>query len=102
MPITNSFVYRVMKNADSIEGRGPMVYAATLKTFSAANAYVMYKAGRTLKVQRNGNRWSYANGYEIHEDEVMQEFDMEQVEADKKELQELEERVAILRAKTKL
>lgn len=107
-PVTKvaNFVYRVMRNADSMEGRGPMVYAATFETFPAANTYVMHKSGndKAMKVQRStdGSRWSYGSGYEVHKDEVLQEFNVKQVEADKKELKELEERAAVLRARTKL
>lgn len=36
-------VYRVMKNADFTEGRGPMVYVATFASFNAARSYVMLK-----------------------------------------------------------
>lgn len=107
-PVTksNDFVYRVMRNADSMEGRGPMVYVATFETFAAANTYVMHKVGRNnpVKVQRSvdGSRWSYGSGHEVHKDEVLQEFNVEQAEEDKKELKRLEERAAVLRARTKL
>lgn len=101
-----NFVYRVMRNADSMEGRGPMVYVATFDTFPAANTYVMHKSGegKAVKVQRSvdGTRWSYGSGHEVHKDEVLQEFNPKQVEADKKELKELEERAEVLRALTKL
>lgn len=104
--MSNNFVYRVMRNADSMEGRGPMVYVATFETFPAANAYVMYKVGenKAMKVQRSvdGDRWSYGSGHEVHKDEVLQEFNPEQAKADLKELKELEERAAVLRARTKL
>lgn len=100
------FVYRVMRNADSMEGRGPMMYVATFGTFAAANTYVMYKAGKdkAMKVQKSvdGTSWSYGSGHEVHKDEVLQEFNVDQVEADKKMLKELEERAAVLRARTKL
>lgn len=102
----NNFVYRVMRNADSMEGRGPMVYTGTFETFAVANAYVMYKVGSNIKVRVepsvDGSRWSYSNGYDVHKDEVLQEFNPKQVEANKKELKDLEERAAILRARVKL
>lgn len=103
IPKSPEFVYRVMRNTSSM---GPMVYTATFQTFAAANSYVMYKAGKdkAMKVQRSGDgsRWSYGSGHEVHKDEVLQEFNIDQVESDKKELKELEERAAILRARTKL
>lgn len=108
-PITKveQFVYRVMRNADSTEGRGPMVHAATFATFEAANGYVMCKGspyGHPLKVSRNtdGNRWSYDGWYEVYKDQVLPEYDIEQVKKDAAELKALEARVEYLRARTKL
>lgn len=105
--MSNNFVYRVMRNADSTEGRGPMVYVTTFKTFAVANTYIMHKGspyGNPLKFTRNadGKKWSYEGWYEVYEDEVLQDYDIESVKADLKELKELEERAAVLRARTKL
>jgi hypothetical protein len=105
--MSNNFVYRVMRNADSTEGRGPMVYVATFETFAAANAYVMHKGspyGGTIEVYRDvdGNRWSYGGWYEVHKDQVLQEYDIEQVKKNLAELRQIEERAAVLRALTKL
>lgn len=100
-------VYRVTRNCDTTEGRGPMVYAATFATFEAANAYVMHKGspyGHKLSVLRDtdGNRWSYDGWYEIYQDQVLQDYDIEQVKQYLIELRHIEERAAVLRALTKL
>jgi hypothetical protein len=105
--MSNNFVYRVMRNADSTEGRGPMVYVTTFETFAAANAYVMHKGspyGYKLTAKRNidGDEWSYDGWYCVHKDEVLQEYDIEQVKKNLAELRQIEERAAVLRALTKL
>lgn len=100
------FVYRVMKNLDTTEGRGPMIYVVTIGTFEAADAYVKSKQSPfwtplTAKCIVEGHVWSYDGWYEIHKDEVFETIDAEKIEAERKELEELEERVIRLRVRLK-
>lgn len=99
------YVFRVSRNCDSTEGRGPMVYAATFTTFEAANAYVMHKGspyGHKLNCDGDGNSWSYDGWYSIDKDEVLQDYNIEKVKQYLAELRQIEERAAVLRALTKL
>ena len=102
-------VFRVLRNADTTEGRGPMVYVATFATFEAANTYIMakgppYKSTKFKAMQHPFDKtvWDYEGWYSIHQDEVIQEYSPEQVKKDIEELNELEKRAEILRKRTKL
>lgn len=102
------FVYRVMKNADFTEGRGPMIYVCTFATFEAANAYIMDKknpwTGKPLKMKCivEDMHWGYEGYYEIHRDPVIPEYSKHQIDADRIALKELEKQVRVLRARTSL
>lgn len=73
----NVYVYVVFKDADFVEGRGPMRVHLIFSKFEDAHNWIMSQKGimgteQSQGVSGNSSRWSY-NGYAIHKHKVYED-----------------------------